>query len=132
MSAASAGRRVLVIEDNPQNLELVSDLLEMLDLTVEHAGTAEEGLEMAWLRPPDLILLDIRLPGIDGHEAVRRLKADARTSSVPTLALTAQAMTGDEAKALEAGFDAYVTKPIDTRAFPATIATHLGDARDRG
>lgn len=121
----TARPRILVIEDNPMNMELVLDLLEALGSDVETAVSAEEGLDLAFRSPPDLILLDVRLPGMDGLEAVRRLKADARTASVPTLALTAQAMTGDEDDARRAGFDDYVAKPIDTRAFPDTILRHL-------
>ena len=118
--------RILVIEDNPLNLELVLDLLDVFGSDVETATTAEEGLELAFRHPPDLILLDVRLPGMDGLEAVRRLKGDPRTAAVPTLALTAQAMKGDEDDARGAGFDGYVAKPIDTRAFPETILRHLG------
>lgn len=117
--------RILVIEDNPMNLELVLDLLEIVGSDVQTAGSAEEGLELAFRDPPDLILLDVRLPGMDGLEAVRRLKADARTAEVPTLALTAQAMKGDEDDVRGAGFDDYVAKPIDTRAFAGTILRHL-------
>jgi CheY-like chemotaxis protein len=89
------------------------------------ARTAEEGLRLARTERPDLILLDVRLPGMDGLAAVRALKRDPETQSILTVAMTAQAMAGDEAAALAAGFDAYVTKPIDTRTFPALVARLL-------
>lgn len=89
------------------------------------ARTAEEGLRLARTERPDLILLDVRLPGMDGLAAVRALKRDPETRTILTVAMTAQAMAGDEAAALAAGFDAYVTKPIDTRTFPALVARLL-------
>lgn len=127
----SGGPRILVIEDNLMNLELVLDLLEGFGGEVRTATSAEDGLEIAFEDPPDLILLDVRLPGMDGLEAVRRLKADTRTAHVPTLALTAEAMKGDEDRARGAGFDGYVAKPIDTRSFSDTIRRHLAE-RGRG
>ncbi|MGH7426994.1 MAG: response regulator, partial [Candidatus Methylomirabilaceae bacterium] len=90
--------------------------------TVLQAHTAEEGLRLARTETPDLILLDVRLPGMDGLAAVRILKRDPATRHIPAVAMTAQAMIGDEAAARAAGFDAYVTKPIDTRAFPEMVA----------
>jgi two-component system, cell cycle response regulator DivK len=117
--------RILVVEDNPMNLELATELLGAAGYTVVPALTAEEGLRMARTIQPDLILMDLRLPGMDGFAAVRALKLDRETSAIPAIALTAQAMKGDEQMAREAGFDAYVTKPIDTRAFPETVARLL-------
>jgi len=116
---------VLVVEDNPLNLELVRDLLGVLDVDVVEASSAEAGIRRATEAPPDLILMDIRLPGLDGYAAVRILKADERTAAVPVVALTAQAMKGDEDEARAAGFDDYVTKPIDARSFPRVIERHL-------
>lgn len=117
--------RILIVEDNALNLELASEVLRAHGHTVLQARTAEEGMRLARAERPDLILLDVRLPGMDGLAAVRALKEDARTSTIPTVAMTAQAMTGDEAQARLAGFDGYVTKPIDTRALPHMIARIL-------
>ena len=121
----SRGATVLVVEDNPLNLELASELLRLSGYRVVQARTAEEGIQLARAERPNLILLDVRLPGMDGLAAVRALKRDAETRHIPTIAMTAQAMKGDEEAALAAGFDAYVTKPIDTRAFPHTVARWL-------
>lgn len=117
--------RVLIVEDSPLNLELASDVLEAAGYAVIKASTAEQGVDLALAAPPDVILMDIRLPGMDGYGAVRLLKADPRTRGVPTVALTAQAMKGDDAAALAAGFDGYITKPIDTRSFPAAVARFI-------
>lgn len=117
--------RILVIEDNALNLELASELLMGAGHTVLQARTAEEGLRLARTEALDLILLDVRLPGMDGLAAVRVLKRDAATRHIPAIAMTAQAMKGDEEAARAAGFDAYVTKPIDTRAFPEIVARLL-------
>jgi two-component system cell cycle response regulator DivK len=118
---------VLVIEDNRLNMELVSDLLEIAGYTVRQASTAEDGISIAQETHPDLILLDIGLPGIDGHTAVRLLKSDPRTRRIPAVAITAQAMKGDREAALEAGFDGYLTKPIDTATFSRVVSTYLAD-----
>ena len=120
---------ILVIEDNPLNLELATELLQVSGYAVLQARTAEAGLRLAREERPDLILLDVRLPGMDGYAAVRALKRDAATKEIPTVAMTAQAMKGDEAAARAAGFDAYVTKPIDTRGFPQTVARLLAARR---
>lgn len=117
--------RILIVEDNALNLELATEVLRAQGHAVLQAHTAEEGLRLARSERPDLILLDVRLPGMDGLAAVRALKEDARTSAIPTVAMTAQAMTGDEAQARLAGFDAYVTKPIDTRTLPQLVARLL-------
>ena len=117
--------RILVIEDNPMHMELATDLLEAAGYAVTQSRNAEEGIQLARTQVPDLILMDIRLPGMDGHSAVQLLKADARTRGIPVIALTAQAMHGDEGRAREAGFDGYVTKPIDTRSFAQGIALLL-------
>jgi CheY-like chemotaxis protein len=125
-------RRVLVIEDNVLNMELVRDLLGALGCDVEEATSAETGIRLAIDDPPDLILMDIRLPGLDGYAAVKRLKENPRTESVPVVALTAQAMKDDESVVRAAGFDDYVSKPISVRAFPEMIARHLPPEATRG
>lgn len=119
---------ILVIEDNPLNRELVTDVLEASRYRVTTASTAEEGIRVARECLPDLILMDISLPGMDGLAATRVLKADPVTSRLPIIALTAHAMRGDEAIALEAGCDAYLSKPVDTRKLPETIATFIRTA----
>ena len=128
MTSAPA-TRILIVEDNALNLELATEVLRAHGHAVMQAHTAEEGLRLARVEQPDLILLDVRLPGMDGLAAVRALKEDARTRAIPTVAMTAQAMTGDEAEARVAGFDAYVTKPIDTRTLPRLVARLLERSR---
>lgn len=117
--------RILVVEDNPVNLELVRDILEAHGHEVLEASNATDGLALLSGELPDLILMDIQLPGMDGLTATRQIKADARLQGIPVVALTAHAMKGDEERALAAGCDGYVSKPIDTRAFPQMVAGFL-------
>lgn len=114
--------RILIIEDTPANLELVTVLLEAAGHDVLAATAAEEGLTLARAERPDLILMDVNLRGMDGLEAMRRLREDAETADIPVAVLTAHAMRGDEQAARKAGCRAYITKPIDTRAFVREIA----------
>lgn len=123
------GQKILVIEDNPLNLELVTDLLEVKGFTVHPASTAEEGLRLARELLPDLVLMDFGLPGMDGLAATRNLKTNPKTRHLPVVGLTAHAMKGDEEAARQAGCDGYITKPIDTRTFIATLAGILAAAR---
>ncbi len=109
--------RVLVVEDDPVNMELLVALLEQADCEVLRAETADAGIRVAAAERPDLILMDVQLPGMTGYEATRRLKADPATAAVPVVAVTAQAMRGDDARARDAGCDAYLMKPLDTRCF---------------
>lgn len=120
-----AGEKILIIDDNPVNRELASDLLKLHGFQMLQAKDAETGIELAKAKMPDLILMDIQLPGMDGLEATRRLKEDATTMNVPIVAITAYAMKGDEEKALKAGCIGYIPKPIDTRKFPETIKNFL-------
>jgi CheY-like chemotaxis protein len=106
---------ILVVEDNALNLELVREVLTTAGMKVLEARTAHEGLAAASEVKPDLILLDIRLPGMDGYAVLERLKADPATERIPVVALTAQAMVGDREQALAAGFKDHIPKPIDTR-----------------
>ncbi|MEP7227215.1 MAG: response regulator [Gemmatimonadales bacterium] len=122
---------ILIVEDNALNLELATDLLTGAGYDVRQAESAEEGLRQAQAAPPSLILMDLRLPGIDGYDALRQLRKDARTAHIRVVALTAQAMKMDEQTALEAGFDAYISKPIDTRTFCQTVARLLTYERGR-
>ena len=117
--------RILIVDDNATNLKLVAYLVKANGFDVDTAGDAETALEKIGTRKPDLILMDLQLPGIDGLELTRRLKSDPETRTVPIVAVTAYAMKGDQDKALAAGCDDYITKPIDTRTLPETIRRHL-------
>ncbi len=120
-----AGEKILIVEDNPINLEMATALLEASGFFVIDAGTAEEGIKLARVEFPDLILMDISLPGMDGLEATGVLKQDPTTKDIPVLAMTAHAMRGDEEKAVAAGCSGYITKPIDTREFPKAVARFI-------
>src|SRR5689334_13450754 len=117
--------KILIVEDNPMNMELACDLLEPYGYLILPAPSAEAGIQLAAHELPDLILMDVALPGMDGLTATQRLKEDPRTQRIPVIALTAHAMPGDADRALAAGCAGYITKPIDTRRFPATVAGFL-------
>ena len=114
-------RQILVVEDNERNMKLFCDILQASGFCTLEATTGERAVEVALEHGPDLVLMDIQLPGIDGVEALGRLRADARFRSVPVLALTAQAMEGDRERFLSAGFDGYLSKPVDVTDFVATV-----------
>ena len=116
---------ILVVEDNETNMKLSTFLLESADYTVLAAGTAEIGLTLARERRPDLILMDIQLPGMDGLQATALLKADAATRHIPVIALTALAMKGDEERILAAGCDGYIAKPLDYKQFLTAVRERL-------
>jgi len=120
-----AGERILIVDDNATNLKLVAYLMKANGYAVDTALDAESAIDAIRGNHPDVILMDIQLPGIDGLELTRRLKSDPATQEIVIVAVTAYAMKGDQAKALEAGCDDYITKPIDTRTLPETIARHL-------
>jgi CheY-like chemotaxis protein len=120
-----AAHRILIVDDNATNLKLVAYLMKANGYEVDTALDAELAMEAIRSRRPDVVLMDIQLPGIDGLELTRLLKADPRTRDILIIAVTAYAMKGDQDKALAAGCDDYITKPIDTRALPDTIARHL-------
>jgi two-component system, cell cycle response regulator DivK len=122
------GYKILIIEDNPSNLELATDLLEARGFSVQSAPTAEDGLRLARELMPDLVLMDFRLPGMDGLAATQKLKADPATHHLPVVGLTAHAMKGEQANALASGCDGYLTKPIDTRTFVATVTQFIAAA----
>ena len=107
--------RILVAEDNPANRELIREILEVQGYEVLEAVNGLEALEQIEENLPDLVLMDIQMPLIDGLEAVSKLRRDERFSKLPVIALTAYAMSGDEEKALMAGFDAYLPKPMDVK-----------------
>jgi CheY-like chemotaxis protein len=119
------GERILIVDDNATNLKLVAYLMKAHGYDVDSALDAEGAIEAIGRQRPEVILMDIQLPGIDGLELTRRLKADPGTRDIIIIAVTAYAMKGDQDKALAVGCDDYITKPIDTRALPDTIARHL-------
>jgi two-component system, cell cycle response regulator DivK len=106
-------KRILVIEDHEENRRLLRDLLTSFGYELTEAVTGEDGLQAAEGNPPHLVLMDIQLPGIDGYEVTRRIKANPELRNIPVIAVTSYALSGDDVKALEAGCDAYVTKPFD-------------------
>ncbi|OGA44449.1 MAG: two-component system response regulator [Betaproteobacteria bacterium RIFCSPLOWO2_12_FULL_62_58] len=117
--------KILIVDDNPTNLKLASEVLACEGYVVESAEDAERAQEMLRHSVPDLILMDIALPGMDGLTLARLLKGDPAYQHVRIVALTAFAMKGDDQKAREAGCDAYITKPIDTRKLPVQVAEIL-------
>ena len=119
-------KRILVIEDNEDNRRIVRDLLESRDYVVVEAVTGDDGVRLAREARPDLILMDIQLPGIDGYEATRQLKADPAIAAIPIIAVTSFALNGDETKARAAGCDGYVAKPFSPRALLSVIQEYLG------
>jgi two-component system cell cycle response regulator DivK len=119
-----AGERVLVVEDNEKNLKLVRDVLEATGYRTLEATTGAQAVELAAEHTPDLVLMDIRLPDIDGVEALSRLRADERTASIPVLAVTAQAMQDDRERFLAAGFDNYLSKPVDVVELINAVREH--------
>lgn len=122
--------KILVVEDNPLNLELVRDILTDAGYEVLEAIDGAAGVEIAKLERPDLILMDIQLPGMDGLEATREIRMDPDTADTPIVALTAHAMIGEEAKARAAGCSGFITKPIQVRAFAESVASFLERGRD--
>jgi two-component system, cell cycle response regulator DivK len=123
-----AGARVLVVEDNEKNLKLFRDVLRVTGYVTLEASTGEEAVEIALWGDPAVVLMDIHLPGIDGVEALNRLRSDQRTASIPVLALTAQAMHEDRERFLAAGFDGYISKPVDVVELLRTVAQYCGGA----
>jgi two-component system cell cycle response regulator DivK len=121
---------ILVVEDNERNLKLLRDVLEYAGYDVRVARTGEDGVALAVKEPPDLVLMDLQLPGIDGMEALRQLRESPRTADIPVVAVTAQAMKQDRERALDAGFDGYVEKPISVRAFPDQVRRFLSGGEE--
>ena len=118
-------RRILVTEDHEDNRRILRDLLTSAGYQVIEAVTGEEGVQFAETQRPDLILMDVQLPGLDGYEATRRIKNNLALRRIPIIAVTSYAPSGDDVKAREAGCDAYVTKPFGPRALLVTIREHL-------
>ena len=121
-----AGECVLLVEDNEKNLKLFRDVLRATGYLTLEAGTGEEAVEVAVSGSPALVLMDVQLPGINGVEALGRLRSDPRTASIPVLALTAQAMYEDRERFLAAGFDGYLSKPVDVVELLRTVAEYSG------
>lgn len=124
-----AREHILVVEDNEKNMKLFRDVLEAKGYRVLEARSGAEAVELAYEHDPDLVLMDIQLPDIGGVEALGRLRADEDTSSIPVVALTAQAMDGDRERFLAAGFDGYMSKPVDIAAFVAMVEEHCEGGR---
>lgn len=120
-----AGETILLVEDNAVNRDLIQFLLSSQGYQVLEAGTAQEAFEILKTEQPDLILMDIQLPGMDGLEATKRLKRDPATREIPVVAVTSYAMKGDREQALAAGCVGYITKPIDKTTFLQQVAVHL-------
>jgi CheY-like chemotaxis protein len=124
-----ANERILVVEDNEQSRKLVRDILKFKGYEIVEAETGEDGVRLAQERRPSLVLMDIRLPGIDGIEALGRLRAGTDTRSIPVLAMTASVMTEDRQKIMDAGFDAFQSKPINVKEFMAAVEQLLDRRR---
>jgi two-component system cell cycle response regulator DivK len=118
------GERILVVEDNEKNMKLFRDVLVATGYRTLEATTGIEAVDMASEHTPDLVLMDIQMPDLDGVQALQRLRADSRTAGIPVLALTAQAMHGDRERFLAAGFDGYLSKPVDVRQLLGTVREH--------
>jgi CheY-like chemotaxis protein len=125
------GERVLIVDDNAMSLKLAAFVMRAHGYDVSVVVDAEAALEAIHRQRPDVVLVDIQLPGIDGLELVRQLRADVASQDLLVIAVTAYAMKGDHERALAAGCNGYITKPIDTRALPHTIAGALKDAARR-
>jgi two-component system cell cycle response regulator DivK len=121
-------RRILVVDDQEDNRRILRDLLTASGFEVIEGNTGEEGVALAEERAPDLILMDIQLPGIDGYEATRQIKAKPALRATPLIVVTSYALSGDDAKAFAAGADAYVSKPFSPRALLAKVKELLGPA----
>jgi CheY-like chemotaxis protein len=118
-------KTILVIEDNEMNMKVVSTMLQHVEYRVLVAVDAETGIQLAHEHQPDLILMDIQLPAMDGLSATRVIKEDVAFKDIPVVAFTSYAMQGDEQKAMEAGCIGYIAKPIDTRSFLETVSSFL-------
>src|SRR5438128_5673376 len=124
-SGAIMSKRILVVEDQEDNRKILRDLLTSADFEVIEAEDGESGLAAAAEHRPDLILMDIQLPGLDGYEATRRVKADAVLHAIPVIVVTSYALAGDDGKARAAGCDAYISKPYSPRHLLAMVREHL-------
>ncbi|MCC6379550.1 MAG: response regulator [Burkholderiales bacterium] len=119
-------KTILIVEDNEKNMKLVRDVLQAKGYATIEAETGEVGVRLAKERTPALVLMDIQLPGIDGIEALKRLRADPATAAIPVIAVTASVMASDRRSIVDAGFDGYVAKPINLREFLDAVASAVG------
>jgi len=120
---------VLIVEDNEKNMKLARDILQAKGYETVEAVTGEEGVKLAKEKKPDLVLMDIQLPGINGIEAFKQLRADAKTARIPVIALTASVTPTDRSQITAAGFDAFVSKPISVKEFVATVKRVIEGAK---
>jgi len=127
-----AGELILIVEDNEQNRKLARDLLQVHGYRTIEAETGEDAIGLAATRAPDLVVMDVRLPGISGVEALAKLRAAPTTRAIPVLAFTASVMPEDRSEIMAAGFDAFMSKPIDLEAFLETVADALERRRSGG
>ena len=118
--------RILIVEDNAKNMKLFRDVLAAMGYRTLEATTGGDAVDLASEHTPDLVLMDIQLPDLDGVQALQRLRAEARTASIPIVALTAQAMHGDRERFLEAGFDGYMSKPVNVHDLIEMVRQHCG------
>jgi two-component system cell cycle response regulator DivK len=123
------GEQILIVEDNEKNMKLFRDVLMATGYRTLEATTGVEAVDMASEHTPDLVLMDVQLPDLDGVQALHRLRADARTATIPVLALTAQAMRGDRERFLAEGFDGYLSKPVNVRDLVETVRQHCVQVR---
>ncbi len=130
MSGLGAGRLILIVEDNEKNLKLARDVLQFHGFRTVEATSGEDGVIMARQYLPDLVLIDIQLPGVDGVEATRQLKGERLRAAITIVALTASVMQADRARFAEAGFAGLIAKPIDVLAFPEQVIGYCPDRRD--
>jgi two-component system cell cycle response regulator DivK len=126
-----SGLSVLLVEDNPRNLKLARDVLEYAGFAVTVVMTGEEALPAARRGKPDVILMDLQLPGIDGHAALAQLRSDPSTAGIPVVAVSAFAMRADRERALGSGFDGYLEKPISVRELPEQVRRHVRPIGER-
>lgn len=124
-----SGGLILLVEDNEANQLLASSVLELSGFVVDVAGDSTEARAILARKSPDLILMDVQLPGLDGLSFVKQLKAEGATSHIPIVALTALAMAGDRERTLAAGCDGYIAKPINTRTFASEVGKFLSDSQ---
>ena len=120
---------ILIVEDNDKNMKLARDLLQYHGFATIEATSAEDGLVLAREKRPALVLMDIQLPGMDGVTALEHLRADGTTNRIPVVAMTASVMKEDRERFDKAGFDGFITKPIDVRAFPQQVRDHIARGR---
>lgn len=131
MSEAAGGMLILIIEDNDKNMRLARDVLQFHGFRTLEATTGEDGIALACKRLPNLILMDVELPGIDGVSAAEQLKANASTAAIPIVALTASVTRDDRDRFHATGFAGCIAKPIDVLAFPAQVLSHCAGAPTR-